>query len=95
VTLEELRSVWDIDTMPLLSLSRALGHLARTVFDSEAVGQIRRGIQGSLVGLREPAAGDTTRRIVDREGDLVALIVWEKHLRAWQILRVFNPPGYV
>ena len=95
VTLEELGSARDIDSMPLLSLNRALGHLACTVLDSEAVGQIRRGIQGSLAGLREPAAGETTRRVVDREGDLVALIVWESHLRVWQILRVFNLPGYV
>lgn len=86
VTLEELRAARDV---PLVSLNRALGHLRSAVFAPEAVERLRRGIQGSLAGVAEPVAGETTRRVVDRDGELVALIGWEK--LGWQLLRVLNP----
>ena len=40
--------------------------------------------------VEEPAAAETTRRVVDPDGDLVALIGWAEAAEAWQILRVFN-----
>ena len=86
VTLEELRAARDV---PLVPLNRALGHLQSAVFAPEAVERLRRGIQGSLAGVAEPVAGETTRRVVDRDGELVALIGWEKP--GWQLLRVLNP----
>ncbi len=88
MTLEDLRAAPDV---PLVSLNRALGHLQSAVFAPEAVERLRRGIQGSLAGVPEPVAGETTRRAVDRDGELVALIGWEKPVRAWQLLRVLNP----
>ncbi len=88
VTLEDLREAPDL---PLVSLNRALGHLQGAVFGPEAVERLRRGIQDALAGVAEPVAGETTRRVVDRDGELVALIGWEKVVRAWQLLRVLNP----
>ncbi len=86
VTLEDLRAAPDV---PLVSLNRALGHLRSAVFAPDAVERLRRGIQGALAGVAEPVAGETTRRVVDGNGELVALIGWEKH--GWQLLRVLNP----
>ena len=46
--------------------------------------------RGCLGEVDEPAAAETTRRVVDPDGDLVALIGWEEAAAAWRILRVFN-----
>ena len=90
VTLDDLQEAPDVTLVPL---NRALGHLERVVLEPGEVERLRRGIQGSLAGVAAPAAGETTRRVVDRDGDLVALIGWEEPARAWRIVRVINPSG--
>ena len=95
VTLEDLGAARDAGAVPLVSLNRALEHLQCAVLGPEAVDRLRRGIQGSLAGIGEPVPGETTRRVVDRDGELVALIGWEGRVRAWQIVRVLNPSGSV
>lgn len=95
VTLEDLEATRDAGTVPLVPLNRALEHLQCAVLGPAAVERLRQGIQGSLAGVGEPIAGETTRRAVDREGELVALIGWEGRLRAWQIVRVLNRSGAV
>ena len=90
VTLDDLREAADV---PLVPLNQALGHLERAVLGPGEVERLRRGIQGALAGVAAPAAGETTRRVVDRDGELVALIGWEEPGRGWQIVRVLNPPG--
>jgi len=90
VTLEVLQEAPDV---PLVPLNRALGHLHGVVLEPGEVERLRRGIQRSLAGVPAPAAGETTRRVVDRDGELVALIGWDEPPRAWRIVRVINPSG--
>lgn len=88
VTLEDLQEAPDV---PLVPLNRALGHLERVVLGPGEVERLRRGLQGCLAGVAAPAGGETIRRAVDPDGELVALIGWEEAARAWQIVRVLNP----
>ena len=90
VTPDDLQEAPDV---PLLPLNRALGHLERVVLRPGELERLRRGIQGSLAGVPAPEAGETTRRVVDPDGELAALIGWEEPARAWQIVRVINPSG--
>ena len=92
MALDDLGGLADVETVPLVSLNDALSHLGCAVLGADAVDRLRRGLQDSLLAVDEPAAADTTRRVVGPDGDLVALIGWEKAAEAWQILRVFNRP---
>ena len=83
----------DAGAVPLVPLNQALGHLRGAVVDGAAADGLRRGLQGALAGIATPDPGETTRRVVDQEGELVALIGWETMVRRWQILRVFNRSG--
>ena len=89
-TLDDLGGLDDVDAVPLVSLNDALGHLSCAVLGADAADRLRRGLQDSLVEVEEPAAAETTRRVVDPDGHLVALIGWAEAAEAWQILRVFN-----
>ncbi len=80
------------DAVPLVSLNDALGHLSYAVLGADAVDRLRRGLQNPLMDMVEPKTGETTRRVIDCNGDLVALIGWEKARERWQILRIFNRP---
>ena len=90
VALDELGHLEDVDAVPLVSLNDALGHLGCAVLGVEPVERLRRGLQDSLAAIEGPAAAETTRRVVDPAGDLVALIGWEKAAAEWRILRVFK-----
>ena len=90
VALDELGDLDDVDGVPLVSLNDALGHLSCAVLGVDAVESLRRGLQDSLAAIETPGAAETTRRVVDPDGDLVALIGWEKAAAEWHILRVFN-----
>lgn len=92
VTLEDLGGIEDMDAVPLVSLNHALSHLRCAVLGADAVDRLRRGRQKVLLSVDESAAADTTRRVVGPDGDLVALIGWEKAAGAWRLLRVFNSP---
>ncbi|MDE0354187.1 MAG: tRNA pseudouridine(55) synthase TruB [Deltaproteobacteria bacterium] len=88
--LDDLEALEDGDAVPLVPLNDALAHLDCAVLGAEAADRLRRGIQGALAEVAEPAAAETTRRVVDPEGHLVALIGWEKAAEAWRLLRVFD-----
>ena len=90
VLLDDLEALEDGDAVPLVPLNDALAHLDCAVVGAEAADRLRRGIQGALADVAEPAAAETTRRVVDPEGHLVALIGWEKAAEAWRLLRVFD-----
>ena len=90
VPLDGLDALEDADAVPLVPLNDALAHLDCAVLGAEAADRLRRGIQGALAEVAEPAAAETTRRVVDPEGRLVALIGWEKAAEAWRLLRVFD-----
>ncbi len=90
--LDALEALADADAVPLVSLNDALGHLSCAVLGADAVDRLRRGLQGCLAEVEEPAAAETTRRVVDPDGHLVALIGWEKAANAWRILRIINRP---
>lgn len=90
LTLDALRELPDAGAVPLVPLNQALGHLRGAVVDRAAADGLRRGLQGALAGIGMPDPGETTRRVVDPDGVLVALIGWQAMVRRWQILRVFN-----
>ncbi len=90
ITLDALRELPDAAAVPLVPLNQALGHLRGAVVDRAAADGLRRGLQGALAGIGLPDPGETTRRVVDEDGALVALIDWEAMVRRWRILRVFN-----
>ena len=93
LTLDALKELPDAGAVPLVPLNQALGHLRGAVVDGAAADGLRRGLQGALAGIGMPDPGKTTRRVVDQDGELVALIGWETMVRRWQILRVFNRSG--
>ncbi len=93
VTLDALRELPDGVAVPLVPLNRALDHLGCAVLSRAAADGLRRGLQGALAGVGTPEPGETTRRVVDADGGLVALIGWEAMVRRWQIQRVFNRSG--
>lgn len=90
LTLDALAELSDAGAVPLVPLNQALGHLRGAVVDRAAADGLRRGLQGALAGIGMPDPGEITRRVVDPEGVLVALIGWQAMVRRWQILRVFN-----
>ncbi len=92
VTLDDLGALPNPDSVPLVPLNDALGHLRCAVLGPDAADRLRQGLQGALADVDAPAAGETTRRVVDRQGDLVALIGWEEAAEAWRTLRVFHRP---
>ena len=92
VTLDRLETLPDPDSVPLVSLNDALGHLRCAVLDPGAADRLRQGLQDALAGVGAPASGETVRRAVDRQGGLVALIGWEEAAGAWRTLRVFQRP---
>ncbi len=93
LTLDALRELPDAGAVPLVPLNQALGHLRGAVVDRAAADGIRRGLQGALAGVGMPDPGETNRRVVDPDGELVALIGWETMVRRWRIVRVFNGSG--
>ena len=93
LTLDALRELPDAGAVPLVPLNQALGRLRGAVVDRAAADGLRRGLQGALAGIGMPDPGETTRRVVDPDGVLVALIGWQAMVRRWQILRVFNRSG--
>lgn len=90
VALDDLEALADAAAVPLVSLNDALAHLGCAILGADAVERLRRGLQSALAGVEKPAAGETTRRVVDPEGRLVALIGWEEASEAWRLLRVLN-----
>lgn len=90
---EALADADAVPLVPLVPLNDALAHLGSTLLDAQASDRLRRGLQGCLAAVDPPGAGEATRRVVDPDGDLVALIGWEEAARAWQLLRVFNRSG--
>ncbi len=90
VVLEDLEALEDGDAVPLVPLNDALAHLGCAVLGAEAADRLRRGIQSALAEVEAPAAAEITRRVVDPEGHLVALIGWEKAAEAWRIVRVVD-----
>ena len=92
VTLDDLEALADPGSVPLVSLNDALGHLRCAVLDPGAADRLRQGLQDALADMGAPAAGETVRRVVDRQGGLVALVGWEEAPGAWRTLRVFHGP---
>jgi tRNA pseudouridine55 synthase len=91
--IESARPLEDIrfgPTLPLLSLRRALAGMPELEADERMTGQIRHGQQEALFELAPPGGPDAIAKLIDREGNLVAVLGGSG--ARWRILRVFAPP---
>jgi tRNA pseudouridine55 synthase len=88
VTLEALERPRALSGEMFLPLAAALGHLSAVTWEQRWIARLRMGQQEVLGQLGRPAAGETLLRILDRTGNLVALVQWAGV--GWRLARVFR-----
>jgi tRNA pseudouridine55 synthase len=71
-----------------LSLAAALSHLPSVIWDHRWIVRLRMGQQDVLGQLGKPLAGEDLSRILDKQGNLVALAEWGD--AGWRLARVFR-----
>jgi len=90
VRLRDVERLKESGKIPLVSLSQVLAHLPQVRMESGPVSQVRMGQQRVLAELGPPQEGEKMVRLVDPEGDLVALAHWVEDARIWRLFRVFS-----
>lgn len=92
VPLDETARLKERGEIPLLSLNEALSHFPQICLDDSSLSRLRMGQQEVLIGLAAPNEGQKIARLVDSEGNLVALAEWTDDAAAgrWRLFRVFS-----
>jgi len=92
VTVEQLETAMAGNTVPLVTLPKALSHLPAATWDSRSIARLRQGQQEVLSQLRLPSSGATFLSILDQAGELVSLVQWSEDLPGgrWRLYRVFH-----
>jgi tRNA pseudouridine55 synthase len=76
------------ESLPVIGLREALGHLREIRIDAAAEQRARRGYQPFLLTLA-PGGGDEIAKLIGPDNDLVAVIATDVHGR-WQFARVLR-----
>jgi tRNA pseudouridine55 synthase len=88
MTLEAVERSQPIAAQSFLSLTAALSHLPSVTWDHRWVARLRMGQQEVLGQLGAPLPGQSRSRILDKRGNMVALVEWVDG--AWRLARVFR-----
>lgn len=91
-SLEDLAQRYCSVADALIPLAQALSHLRAIVWEERWLDRLRMGQQELLRPIGKPAAKEEPVRIVNRRGDLVALIEWQDNSAGgeWRLSRVFK-----
>ena len=91
-SLEDLAQRYSNVADALIPLAQAISHLRAIVWEERWLDRLRMGQQELLRPIGKPAAKEEPVRIVNRRGDLVALIEWQDNSAGgeWRLSRVFK-----
>lgn len=92
VTLGDVEALHSRNSLPLMSLNQAVGHLRRIPWENRWLSRLRMGQQEVLSQLGKPQQSETTVRIVDLRDNLIALAEWNEDATGgrWRLVRVFR-----
>jgi tRNA pseudouridine55 synthase len=92
VSLSEIEDLQSKNSLPLISLNQAVGHLRRISWEIRWLSRLRMGQQEVLGQLGKPQQGETMVRIVDIRDNLIALAEWNEDATGgrWRLVRVFR-----
>jgi tRNA pseudouridine55 synthase len=83
-----IESAKDQGELPILSLNEALSHLRSIGVSDAQAAEVRRGRQEFLRLFEPPPEAETLARIIDRRGEVVAIVQWTR-ATDWRLMRVF------
>jgi tRNA pseudouridine55 synthase len=92
VTIDGVEKLKLKEKIPLLSLASALGHLRGITWQNRWLARLRLGQQEILGQIDKPSGGERLVRILDRDGELAALVAWNEETPGgrWRLYRVFH-----
>jgi tRNA pseudouridine55 synthase len=92
VTLVELNDLVSQENVPLMPIATALNHLRAVSWDSPWLTRLRLGQQEILNQIGKPLAGKHELQILDRQGQIVALVEWQDAAPRgrWRLVQTFR-----
>ena len=91
IPLNDIEGAKDRGEVPLLSLNEALEHIRAIRLQRDLLSRLKRGQQELLGQLGAPREEEKMLRLLDPDGNLVALTRWVEEVTGarWRLLRVF------
>ena len=90
--LAELGDMVSRGVVPLISIAKGLSHLPAVTWESPWLSRLRLGQQEILNQIGKPLKGEQVVRLLDRQGQIAALVEWHETSVGghWRILKMFH-----